>query len=89
MINLVKHVLSKYYTLLMKMALDAFTIPSTKSNFYLLTNVETLLGLNVVMSLLEVVHPLNKFAQLMDVFVCDFIVAMKIYMCKGCVLHVF
>jgi len=64
----------------MKMALDALTIPSTKSNFYLLTNVETLLGLNVVMSLLEVVHPLNKFAQLTDVFVCDCIVAMKIYM---------
>ncbi len=52
----------------------------TKSIFYLLTNVETLLGLNAMMSLLEVVHSSIKFAQLMDVFVCDFIVAMKIYM---------
>jgi hypothetical protein len=32
-----------------EMALDAPTIPSAKSNLYLLIDVETLLGLNVVM----------------------------------------
>jgi hypothetical protein len=41
--------LFKYRILFIKMALDAPTIPSTKFNFYLLTNVETLLGLNLVM----------------------------------------
>jgi hypothetical protein len=64
----------------MKMALDALTTPSTKSNFSLLNDVETLLGLNAMMLLLEAIHFSIKFAQLMDVFVCDFIVAMKIYM---------
>jgi hypothetical protein len=45
-INPIKCVLSMYC---MKMTLDAPTIPSTKSNLYLLIDVETLLGLNVVM----------------------------------------
>jgi hypothetical protein len=43
--------------------------------------VETLLGLNAIMSFLEVVHSLIKFVQLHDVFVCDFIVVNKI--CEG------
>jgi hypothetical protein len=81
MINLVKHVLSKHCTLLMKMALDALTISFAKSFFFsLLSNMEILLGLNVMMSLLEAIHYSNKFTQLMDVFVCDFIVEMNIYM---------
>jgi hypothetical protein len=67
----------------MKMALDAPTIHSTKSNLYLLTNVETLLGFNAMMPLLEVI----KFAQLKDVFVCDFIAIKKI--CEKDMYHVF
>jgi hypothetical protein len=41
--------LSMYCTLFMKMALDAPTIPSPKSNLSWLIDVETLLGLNVMM----------------------------------------
>ncbi len=63
MINLVKHVLSEYYILFMKMALDALTIPFAKSIFSLWTNLETLLGLNAMMSMLETIHSLIKFAQ--------------------------
>ncbi len=63
MINPIKDVLSKYRILILKMALDAPTIPSTKSNLSLLIYVETLLGLNAMMSKLEVVHSLIKFAQ--------------------------
>jgi hypothetical protein len=81
MFNLVKHVLFEYCTLLMKMALDAPTISFTKSNLCLLINVEMLLGLNVVMPLLEVMHSLIKFAQLQDMFMCDFITTVKI--CEG------
>jgi hypothetical protein len=36
-------------------------------NLSLLTNVETLLGLNAMMPLLEVVHSLIRFSQLRDV----------------------
>jgi hypothetical protein len=49
MINPTKCVFSMYNTFLVKMALDAPIIPSTKSNLFLLIDVETLLGLNVVM----------------------------------------
>jgi hypothetical protein len=63
MINPIKDVLSKYHILIMKMAMDAPTIPSTKSNLSLLIYVETLLGLNAMMSMLEAVHSLIKFAQ--------------------------
>jgi hypothetical protein len=51
---------------------------SGQFNLFLFTNVETLLGLNAMMPLLEVVHSLIKFAQLRDVFVCDFISIVKI-----------
>jgi len=73
MINTIMHVLSKYCTFIMKMALDAPTITSTKSNLCLLTNVKMLLRLSAVMSLLEAVHSLIKFSQLCDIFVCDLI----------------
>jgi hypothetical protein len=78
MISLVKRVLYEYCTLLMKIKLDAPTIASTKSNLCLLTNVKTLLRLNAIMPLLEVVHSLIKFSQLYDVFVCHFIATVKI-----------
>jgi hypothetical protein len=64
MLSPLKHVLFEYHTLLMKMALDAATITFAKSNLCLLTDVEMLLGLNVVMPLLEAMHSLIKFAQL-------------------------
>jgi len=41
--------LFKYHIFFMKMALDAPTIPSIKCNLYLLINVETLLGMNLMM----------------------------------------
>ncbi len=78
MISLVKHVLSKYCTLLMRITLYAPTIAFTKSNLCLLTHVKMFLRLNVIMPILEVVHSLIKFSQLRDVFVCDFITTMKI-----------
>jgi len=62
----------------MKKAWDAPTIPSTKSILSLLIDVETLLGLNVVMLMLKVVHSLIKFAQLRDVLVYDFISLVKV-----------
>jgi hypothetical protein len=67
----------------MKMALDAPIIHLAKSNLYLLTNVETLLGFNAMMPLLEAI----KFAQLRDVFVCDFITIVKI--CERDMYYVF
>ncbi len=74
MTNFIKHVLCEYCTFLTNMALDAPTITFAKSNLCLLVNVKTLLGLNAIIPLLEVIHSLIKISQLRDVFVCDFIV---------------
>ncbi len=62
MLNLVKCVLFKNCILYMKMTLNATIVIFAKSNLCLLTDLEMLLGLNVVMPLLEVVHFLIKFA---------------------------
>jgi hypothetical protein len=62
MMSFVKNVLFKYRTFCVKMALDATTIPSIKFNLSLLIDVKSLLGLNVMMLMLEVVHSLIKFA---------------------------
>ncbi len=74
MISFIKHVLCAYCTFLMNMALDAPTITFAKSNLCPLVNVKTLLGLNAIMPLLELVHSLIKISQLRYVFVCDFVV---------------
>jgi hypothetical protein len=71
----------------MKMALDAPIIPFAKSNLSFLIHVESLLGLNVMMSLLEAVHSLIKFAKLKDVFVYGFIAIVKV--CEGDVCCMF
>ncbi len=87
MISLVKCVLSKYRTLFMKMALDAPIIPFAKSNLFLMNGVESLLGLNVMMSMLQATHSLIKFVKLKDVFVYDFMAIVKI--CEGDVCCMF
>ncbi len=48
---LVKCVLIEYHTIFMKIALDAPIMPSIKFIFSLLIDVETLLGLDVVIPL--------------------------------------
>jgi len=55
MITFIKHVLFEYCTFLMNMSLDAPTTTFAKSNS-VYWFVKTLLGLNAIMSLLEVVH---------------------------------
>jgi hypothetical protein len=57
----------------MKMALDAPTM-----GYDLLCDVEILLSLVCFIPMLEIVNSLVKFAQLHNVFVCDFVAVMKI-----------
>ncbi len=87
MISFVKHVLFKYHIFFMKMTLEAPIITVAKSNLCVFTNVESLLGLNAIMLLLEVVHSFIKFTQPCDMFVCDFIIVVKI--CEGTVYQIY
>jgi hypothetical protein len=84
-ISHVKHVLFEYCAHLMKMALDAPIITFAKYSFCLLTNVAMLSELNVITPLLETMQSLIKFAQLYDVFVCDFMIIIKI--CERDIYH--
>jgi hypothetical protein len=63
----------EYKPLIMKMVEDVATVDNAKANYELICNVETLLGLRHVLSLLEFVQSLSNFAQSYQVFICDFI----------------
>jgi hypothetical protein len=81
MIRVIKCVLSEYCTIFMKMVLDVPTIHYAIFNLSLFTNMEMLVGLNAMMSLLKAIHSLIKFAKLKDDFLYDFITTIKI--CEG------
>jgi hypothetical protein len=60
----------------MKMVMDSPNVPLVASNFDLVCDVKILLFLMCLK--LESINSLVKFAQLHNVFVCDFVVVMKI-----------
>jgi len=62
MLSLLKHVLAKCKSLVVKMHSDCEKIKSTHDNFELLCDLDLILGLPCVMSILEVVHFLIKYA---------------------------
>jgi hypothetical protein len=49
------------------------------ANLVNLCDVGTILGLPCVLPMLESINALMKFVQTKDVFVCDYIAAIKIY----------
>jgi hypothetical protein len=73
-----KRVLTEYRTLLLKMGLDMATIAPTKANFELLCDFGLFLSLACIFPLLSIVHCLMKFSQSRDVYICDFLVALKV-----------
>jgi hypothetical protein len=81
MFNIVKGVLVKYHTLLMRMTLDTSTIPNVRSNLFLFVDVKMLLGLNVVMFAFRCNAIFEKIYKITGCFVCDFRDIIKI--CEG------
>ncbi len=79
MLSPTKSVMAKYRTLLMKMTIDILSNDKAKANSYLLCDVQVMLGLVAIFPLLQFVHNFIKFRQLKDVFVCDFVVAIKVH----------
>ena len=49
-----------------------------KSNFDYLVDIEDLLSLSYIMPLLNIVHQLIKLSHAKDVFICDFLAALKL-----------
>ena len=85
--SLAKHVFSEYKTLMVKMGVDMtpaidHKVPTgAKENFDLLADVEVLLPLACFIPLLDDVYHLMKLSQERDIFICDFMQAVK--MCQG------
>jgi hypothetical protein len=70
-------------TLIVKVATNCNLVESTITDLLNLCDIVTILGLPCNLPILEFVYALMKFAQSIDVFVCDYIVIIKI--CTKCV----
>jgi hypothetical protein len=80
MLNPLKCVFEEYQPLLMKMAIDLITMALAVSNLGKFYDVQMMFGLTCLLPILIIVHSSIKFAQLHNVFVCDFIAIISI--CK-------
>jgi hypothetical protein len=73
-----KRISGEYKTFVVKFTEDASKESGAKKNLSLLFDVATLLALPCILPLLEAVKSLIKFIQAVNVFVSDFIAAVKI-----------
>jgi hypothetical protein len=73
-----KVVLEKFKTLLVKMAQVASTHETTKTNYVYLCDLDTILKLTSMVSLLEVVKGLSKYVQNPKTFIYDFVTRVKL-----------
>lgn len=78
MLSSIMKVMNKYQTLFVKMQQDSSTSAIVKTNFDHLANVHILLGLACFLPMPRLVHSFMQFAQKIDVFVCDYLVSIKI-----------
>jgi hypothetical protein len=68
----------EYKFIAMKMFEDLPINHVVATNYELLCDVEIVMGLTCVLPMLEEVQNLNKLAQNIDCFICDFVVVMKL-----------
>jgi len=79
MFNPVKQVMSMYMPLVAKMAKDNPSFMVAKVNFELLYDMNLIVFLSCLIHMLKIIHALIKFMHKLDVFVCDYVVAIKIF----------
>jgi hypothetical protein len=74
MLSLAKHVMAKYKTLLMKMAIDNPSNVKAKTNVDLFCDVQVMFGFVAIFLLLHFIQNFIKSREWRDVFVCDLVV---------------
>ncbi len=79
MLSPTKRLKVRYKALLVKMVLDNHINQQAKQIYEQLCDLQILLGLAYILPLLESMHALIKFAHMWDVFVCNLVVAIKVY----------
>jgi len=72
-----KRLVFEYKFIIMKMFENLPTNLIVATNYELLCDVGTMMGLTCMWPMLEVVQSLNKLAQNKDRFICDFVATMK------------
>jgi hypothetical protein len=68
----------EYETLVVKMSDNVVSNAIANTNYELLCHVETIMELMCVLHMLETMQSLSKLAQNKDMFICDFVLAMKL-----------
>lgn len=83
-----KHVVKQYWPLIIKVHVDVPKGTIVNVNLRFLYDLELILGLHGILSLLDYVDStLIKLTQSYDVFVCGFIDAMNVYLHEFCHLY--
>jgi hypothetical protein len=78
MFNLTNQDMSMHMPLIAKMVKDNPILTVVQANFELFCDVNLFISLFDLMSMLETIHPLIKFAHKQDDFVCDYVVAINV-----------
>jgi hypothetical protein len=73
-----KRFVFEYKSVVMKLLEDLPTNHVAATNYELLCDVETMMGLTCVLLMLEAVQNLNKLVQNKDCFISDFVASMKL-----------
>jgi hypothetical protein len=81
MLQRLKRVGKEYKTLIAKMTTNSANVESAKANLLNLCDIDMIFGLPCILPMLESMNGLMKFAHGKDVFVCDYIIFVKI--CQG------
>jgi hypothetical protein len=78
MLSPIKHVMSKYKTLMLKIVKDNMEVVIAKTNFELLCDVSLPLALVCLQSFFEIAHAFIKFFQKRNVFACHYVATITI-----------
>ncbi len=73
-----KRLVFEYRFVVMEMSEDLPINHVVATNYELLCDVETMMGLTCVLPMLEVIQNLNKFVQNKYYFICDFMAIVKL-----------
>ncbi len=73
-----KRMFGEYKPLVINMSDDVANNAIVNTNYELLCDVETIMGLTCVLPMLEVVQSLSQLVQNKDTFICDFVSVVKL-----------
>jgi hypothetical protein len=70
-------VMNEYRTLVVKMMEDQNEVESARTSFHHLIDIQIVLSLSCLIPMLKCLHNLMQLGQKRDVFICDFLSALK------------